>query len=72
MPMKNFEHSIENPLQGEAVKFPYLNKIIDYCNELERRLAEVEKPKRNYLSDDYTLCVRCNNIHHKDIECNNQ
>lgn len=54
MPMKNFEHSIENPLQGEAVKFPYLNKIIDY------------------LSDDYTLCVRCNNIHHKDIECNNQ
>ena len=49
-----------------------LNEIIDYCNELERRLAEVEKPKRNYLSDDYTLCVRCNNIHHKDIECNNK
>lgn len=50
----------------------YFNQLTDYCNELERRLAEVEKPKRNYLSDDYTLCVRCNNIHHKDIECNNK
>ena len=48
------------------------NQLVDYCNELERRLAGVEKPKRNYLSDDYTLCVRCNNIHHKDIECNNK
>ena len=61
-----------NPYFDMADVIGYFNQLTDYCNELERRLAEVEKPKRNYLSDDYTLCVRCNNIHHKDIECNNK
>lgn len=70
MPLQQYEHSSTTAFTKSLVSA--LNEIIDYCNELERRLAEVEKPKRNYLSDDYTLCVRCNNIHHKDIECNNQ
>lgn len=28
-----------------------INKVIDYCNELERRLAEVEKPVERIKSE---------------------
>ena len=65
--LSNFLKPVEHQYLIDSI-----NNLGDYCNELERRLAEVEKPKRNYLSDDYTLCERCNNIHHRDIECNNK
>ena len=42
MPLQKLVHSIESPLQGEVAKFPYLNQIIDYCNNLEKRLDVLE------------------------------
>lgn len=50
MPLQKIEYRDINPnVRIDPASIPYLNQIIDYCNALEQRLADLEKKTETIL-----------------------